>query len=67
MTTTVDPMGPFGAKGLSETNLNPVAAAIANAVYDAIGVRFTSLPVTPEKVLEALRKKHKKIPSINHN
>lgn len=53
---TVDPMGPFGAKGLSETNLNPVAAAIANAVYDAIGVRFKSLPITPEKILESLKK-----------
>jgi CO/xanthine dehydrogenase Mo-binding subunit len=53
---TVDPTGPFGAKGLAETNLNPVAAAIANAVYDAIGVRIKSLPITPEKVLEQLKK-----------
>lgn len=49
--------GPFGAKGLGETSLVPTAAAIANAVYDAVGVRIYSLPVTPEKVLQALRQK----------
>lgn len=47
--------GPFGAKGLGETSLVPTAAAIANAVYDATGVRIYSLPITPEKVLQALR------------
>ncbi len=52
----VDPKGPFGAKGIGEPAHNPAAAAIANAVYDAIGVRFTSLPITPEKVLEQLAK-----------
>ncbi|MHB1167491.1 MAG: xanthine dehydrogenase family protein molybdopterin-binding subunit [Carboxydocellales bacterium] len=51
---TGDPEGPFGAKGLGETSLIPTAAAIANAVEDAIGVRITSLPITPEKVLRAL-------------
>jgi xanthine dehydrogenase molybdenum-binding subunit len=51
---TQDPEGPFGAKGVGEMGVNPVAAAIANAVYDAIGVRITSLPITPEKVLRAL-------------
>ncbi|KUO49719.1 MAG: nicotinate dehydrogenase medium molybdopterin subunit [Desulfitibacter sp. BRH_c19] len=49
--------GPFGAKGVGEPALIPTAAAIANAVYDAIGVRITSLPITPEKVLEALNQK----------
>jgi CO/xanthine dehydrogenase Mo-binding subunit len=56
---TLDPNGPFGAKGASETALVPVAGAIANAVEDAIGVRITSLPITPEKVLAALRAKGK--------
>lgn len=54
---TDDPEGPFGAKESGEgTQLAP-APAIINAIYDAIGVRFNSLPVTPEKVLEALHKK----------
>jgi len=50
-----DPNGPFGAKGASETAILPGAAAIANAVFDAVGVRLTELPLTPEKVLAALR------------
>ena len=50
-----DPVGPYGAKGVGEICMNPTAAAIANAVADAIGVRITSLPITPEKVLAALR------------
>ena len=54
---THDPEGPFGAKESGEgTQLAP-APAIINAIYDAIGVRFKSLPVTPERVLEALQKK----------
>ena len=48
-------LGPFGAKGIGEPALTPVAAAIANAVADAIGVRIPDLPITPEKVVEALR------------
>jgi 4-hydroxybenzoyl-CoA reductase subunit alpha len=56
---TNDPEGPFGAKESGEgTQLAP-APAIINAIYDAIGVRFKTLPVTPEKVLEALREKEK--------
>jgi CO/xanthine dehydrogenase Mo-binding subunit len=51
---TNDPNGPHGAKGASETAILPGAAAIANAVYDAIGARITELPITPEKVLAAL-------------
>ncbi len=51
----VDPNGPFGAKGIGEPALNPVPAAVANAIYDAIGIRFTELPITAEKVLAALR------------
>jgi nicotinate dehydrogenase medium molybdopterin subunit len=50
-----DPVGPFGAKGVGEICMNPTAAAIANAVADAIGARVTSLPITPEKVMRALR------------
>jgi len=50
-----DPNGPYGAKGASETAILPGAPAIANAVSHAIGVRITELPITPEKVLAALR------------
>jgi CO/xanthine dehydrogenase Mo-binding subunit len=52
-----EPNGPYGAKGASETAILPGAPAIANAVFDAVGVRLTSLPFTPEKVLAALRAK----------
>lgn len=51
---SMDPNGPMGAKGASETAILPGAPAIANAVFDAIGVRITDLPITPEKVLAAL-------------
>src|SRR2546426_662889 len=54
---TVDAEGPFGAKEAGEGPLNPVIPAIANAVYDAIGVRFDETPITPEKILEALGKR----------
>lgn len=47
--------GPFGAKGVGEPALIPTAAAITNAVYNAIGVRFTELPITPEKILARLQ------------
>ncbi len=47
-------VGPFGAKGIGEPSLTPVAPAIANAVADAIGVRIAELPITPEKVVKAL-------------
>ena len=46
--------GPFGAKGVGESGLVNIAPAIANAIYDAVGVRIHSLPITPEKVLMAL-------------
>ena len=52
---SMDPNGPYGAKGASETAILPGAPAIANAVFDAVGVRITDLPITPEKVLAALR------------
>ena len=50
-----EPNGPYGAKGASETAIAPAAGAIANAVEHAAGVRINSLPITPEKVLAALR------------
>ena len=49
-----DPSGPFGAKGVGETGITNVAPSIANALYDAVGIRLHSLPMTPEKVLQAL-------------
>ncbi len=55
--STYEPTGPFGAKGLGESALNPVAGAVANAIYNAIGVRFYELPITPEKILKALKEK----------
>ncbi|OGP73221.1 MAG: 4-hydroxybenzoyl-CoA reductase [Deltaproteobacteria bacterium RBG_16_49_23] len=54
---TDDPSGPFGAKGIGEPGLVPTAPAIANAIYDAVGVRIKELPITPEKVLAALKEK----------
>ncbi|MFC2013828.1 xanthine dehydrogenase family protein molybdopterin-binding subunit, partial [Chloroflexota bacterium] len=50
-----DPVGPFGAKGVGEAALVTVAPAIANAIYNAVGVRVTELPITPEKILKALK------------
>ena len=52
-----DPAGPYGAKGIGEPGLVPTAPAIANAIYDAVGVRIKDLPITPEKVLAALKAK----------
>ena len=51
---SVDPVGPMGAKALGEVPSVGVGAAVANAVYDAIGVRFNSLPITPDKIIRAL-------------
>jgi xanthine dehydrogenase molybdenum-binding subunit len=49
-----DPAGPFGAKGLGEHGCIPTCAAIANAVYDAVGARIFELPFTPDKVLSSI-------------
>ncbi len=57
---TWEPSGPFGAKGLGEGCTNPVAPAVYDAVYNAIGVRIYTMPMTPEKVLEAMREKQGK-------
>ena len=54
-----DPGGPFGAKGMSEGSIIAVSPAVANAVYHATGVRCKELPITPEKVLQALKEKDK--------
>lgn len=48
------PLGELGAKGMAELVLVPVAPAITNAIYDAVGVRITRLPATPERVLQGL-------------
>jgi xanthine dehydrogenase molybdenum-binding subunit len=56
---TDDEFGPFGAKGVGEPGLVPTAPAIANAVYNAIGVRIRDLPITPEKILRALKEKRR--------
>jgi xanthine dehydrogenase molybdenum-binding subunit len=53
---TFEPSGPFGAKGIGEAANNPTAGAVANAVYNAIGIRLKEAPFTPEKVLSALNK-----------
>ncbi len=52
-----DPAGPFGAKEVGQGPLLPIMPAVANAVYDAVGVRIDSIPVTPEKILRALEAK----------
>jgi CO/xanthine dehydrogenase Mo-binding subunit len=57
----VDPVGPLGAKALGEPPCVGVAPAIANAIYDAIGVRLTQLPITPDRVLEALYPTNKSV------
>ncbi len=50
-----EPRGPFGAKEIGEGSLLPVLGALANAIYDATGVRVTELPITPDKILRGLR------------
>jgi xanthine dehydrogenase molybdenum-binding subunit len=54
---TYDEAGPFGAKGIGEPGCVPTAPAVANAIYDAIGVRIKDLPITPERILAAIREK----------
>jgi xanthine dehydrogenase molybdenum-binding subunit len=59
---TDEPYGPFGAKQLGEVPPNPVIGAMANAVYHATGVRIRELPLTPDKLLNALRKREAETP-----
>ena len=54
-----EPNGPFGAKEAGQGPLLPVPPAVANAIYDAVGVRIDEVPITPEKVLKAIRAKAK--------
>ncbi len=54
---TYEPTGPLGAKGIGEAAINPVPAAYANAINNAIGIRFYELPITPERILRALQEK----------
>jgi CO/xanthine dehydrogenase Mo-binding subunit len=53
---TNDKSGPYGAKGVGEPGLVPTAPALANAIYDAVGVRIRDLPITPEKLLAAMKR-----------
>jgi CO/xanthine dehydrogenase Mo-binding subunit len=57
---TADPEGPFGAKGVGEMGGTPTAPAIANAIYNAIGVRLTQVPMMGERVLKAIRQANEK-------
>ena len=54
------PSSPFGAKGVGEAGMVNVAAAIANALYDAVGIRITRLPIIPEKIVEGLKSRKAK-------
>ena len=51
--------GPFGAKGMGEPAAAPTAPAIAGAIFDAVGIRFKELPITPEKLFAALKEKER--------
>jgi CO/xanthine dehydrogenase Mo-binding subunit len=55
---TSDAFGPFGAKSMSEAPINPVAPALANALADATGIRFHSLPLAPDRIYQAIATKH---------
>jgi CO/xanthine dehydrogenase Mo-binding subunit len=52
-----EPTGPFGAKSVGEIGIDTPPAVICNAVYNAVGVRINSLPITPEKILKAMKEK----------
>ena len=54
---TNNPGSPYGAKSVGEAATNPTAPAIANAIYNAVGIRITDLPITPEKILIALKRR----------
>ncbi len=54
---SMDPAGPFGAKEVGQGPLLPIMPAVANAVYDAVGVRIDEVPITPEKIVKALQAK----------
>ena len=52
-----EPTGPFGAKSVGEIGIDTPPAVICNAVYNAVGVRINTLPITPEKILKAMKEK----------
>ena len=54
---TFEPTGPFGAKSIAEIGINGPLPAIANAIYDAVGIRIREAPFTPERVLNAIKEK----------
>ena len=56
-----DPNCPYGAKEVGQGPLLPVMPALANAIYDAVGVRIDEIPITPDKVLKALERKDKRV------
>ncbi len=56
-----DPSGPFGAKEVGQGPLLPIMPAVANAVFDAVGVRVDEIPITPEKILDALSRKDHRV------
>ena len=58
--STYEPSGPFGAKGIGEAANNATAGALANAIYDAVGIRFKEAPITPEKVLDGIKQNSEK-------
>ena len=58
---TIDPEGPFGAKEAGQGPLLPVIPAVANAVYNAVGVRIDEVPITPEKVLKAMSDRSRRV------
>jgi CO/xanthine dehydrogenase Mo-binding subunit len=55
---TSDAFGPLGAKSMSESPINPVAPALANALADATGIRFHDLPLAPDRIYHAIFEKH---------
>jgi putative selenate reductase molybdopterin-binding subunit len=57
--TSYEPSGPFGAKSVGEIGIDTPPAALANAIYHAVGVRITSLPITPEKILKGIKEQKK--------
>jgi CO/xanthine dehydrogenase Mo-binding subunit len=52
-----EPSGPYGAKSVGEIGIDTPPAALANALWNAVGIRLRELPLTPEKILHAIRKK----------
>lgn len=62
-----EPTGPYGAKSVGEIGVNTSAPAIREAIYNAIGIRINSLPITPEKIFRALKEKELKRKSLNYS